>query len=612
MWLFHKKARDERSRLLELLKRWRSFETIELDQPHLAGKLKELAARLEQEAESLKPVLTKAGAEGEITDVDFLLEVLHESPPSPTGKTFSPEDPHFSWDQAAVELGPVARVAGATRVPIMARVNQSWRKTIQNLEQRVTALAGDGQRAAELEPAKSELAGARQGERDELNRVDQEFRRYLKSLTRLHEFYDCALNALANVKTSEGEREIVAMLANDDRAYRELALLVLKRRNWSPANLTESLDYYIVQAKLPQYESEAVKRLEDLIRTTTEVSDLLDTIEPRLSEEGLTELQAALLDRLCSLHSEKALDRLAQVLASSLEPPAIKVRVTQALPDIGTTRAVELLIKAMDELDMEVRAAAAESLGRVALPPALPTRSEPVSATPLPAEVLAASSLAASSLTAAMERLVFALRDGDVLVREASAKALRHYPAARDRLVTSLTQDRNPNAREYSARALANLEPHPASTEALIKALSDEDQAVRKAAADALTKQEQVPEEPEVRIRYLAARRNWKELRRIGRPATGCLIALLRDRDEEVRLAVVELLGAIRARDAVKNLCVSLSDSSQTVRKQTAIALRLINDPIALDALRRGLAKEGFKEVKAEIEQAIRKLAPND
>jgi HEAT repeat protein len=207
-----------------------------------------------------------------------------------------------------------------------------------------------------------------------------------------------------------------------------------------------------------------------------------------------------------------------------------------------------------------------------------------------------------------MERLVFALRDGDIAVREEAARSLKHYPEATGNLLATLTQDRNPNAREYAALALREFEPSEAGTKTLVQALRDDDAAVRLAAARALEGQKQVPAEGDDRIQFLCARQNWKELRRVGESAAANLVALLRDRTEVIRLEVVQLLGAMRARSAVKGLSVSLSDSNQDVRREAAIALRLINDPAALDALQVALPKEGFKEVRAEIEQAIAKL----
>jgi HEAT repeat protein len=642
MWPFGGKKttpeQSDRSRLIELADRWLSFGSEELDQPHLERKLKTLADELDREIETYRNILQAAGERGTIEDADFLFRVLIELPEPPAverekGERRRDEDQdsplaprpspfpsaEFSWERAEQELGAIARVASAIRVSIQQRIRRGWEKNLSALEKRVQALSTPSTKHptpdTALLQAREELESTRQAERKELSQVDGEFRGYLDSLRRLHELYNVALKSLAGVKSDDGEAEIIGTLRSDVHGLRAAAFKVLKTRGFVPTTTEEKLDFFIVPAKMPETEAEGSKKLAEVIRGTNSVPELLDVIEPRLAEEGLTELQALLLEHLCTLHSEKALDRLAQVLASSLEPPSLKIKVAQALPDFGTPRAVELLIKAMDELDMEVRSAAADALGQVARrqPPGEtdqpgPTGNEPQATSleqPAPAPESGMPAAWSLQLGLAMARLVFALRDGDILVRETAARALKHYPDARDRLVTSLTAERNPNAREYAAKALENFTPEPASTEALIVALKDEDSAVRLAAAEALAKQRQVPEDPELKIRYLCARQNWKELRKIGRPATGCLVSLIRDRNEAIRLSVVELLGDIRAADAVKELCVSLSDSTQEVRREAAIALRLINDAAARDALKTALVKEGFKEVKAEIQRAL-------
>jgi HEAT repeat protein len=611
MRLFGKKPKDERSRLLELVERWRRFETVELNQPHLERKLREFTSQLDQHAATCREVLQAAGKQGSAADADFLFEVLIGLPPAPEKGAVLPGDPGLTWERAEAELGRIARVVNGIRVPIQQQIRQAWQKNLAACEKRASTDAGRAE-LRQQEP-QAQLEAARQAERKELGGVDQEFRRYLSSLSRLHELYAIGFDALAGVEGRDGLQEIVETLRSPDQVYRNLAMKALERRNWSPTTVHEKLDFHIVQAKLPENEAEGLRKLTELIRATTEVRELTGTIEPRLAEEGLTELQGLLLEQLCDLHSAEALDRLAALMASSLEPPALKVKVARALPDIGTPRAVQLLITAMDELDMEVRAAAAEALGRVG-PTQDASRMTDDAGTRTAEASGAMREAYGVTRQSAMERLVFALRDGDVLVRETAAKALKHYPEAAERLLCALTGDRNPNAREYAARALSSFAPGPASGEALIKALQDEDSAVRKAAAEALAKQEQVPTDPESKIRFLCAKQNWKELRRLGlagaspHPVAPCLIPLLHDRSEEIRLAIVELLGAIRAPGAVSALGVSLSDSSQHVRRSTAIALRLINDPAALDPLRTALAKEGFKDVKAEIEQAIRKL----
>jgi len=624
MLFFKKKPRDTRSRLLKLCDEWRAFEMVELDRPHLEARLRSLAQRLEQEAGEYAPVLQEAGRKGTADDVEFLFQVVAELPEATGGKTLRalggdtipnsradsghvPGLEDFTWERAEKELGAIARVASGIRVPIQQDIRQSWQKSIAAQAQRVAAqqvqrkqsLTTEGTAPAEkrdspqsLEKAQAELEGLRQAERDELERIDRVFRGYLEKLTLLHELYLQALEALRGIENEDGLLAVQSALRSDDARYRRIAVKVLRLRNWQPKTVQDKLDFLIVPAKVPQTEAEASKKIAALIAETSSVQDLLDVIEPRLSEEGLTDLQAVLLEHLCSLHSEQTLTRLQAVMTSSLEPPSLKVKVCRSLPDIGTTGALNLLIEAMDELDMEVRTAAAEALGRIG-------------------QVMKARSLdekEQEAVRSARERLVFALRDGDVTVREAAAKALRHFPEARDGLVSSLAGDRNPNAREYAALALESFEPDKAATEVLLKALQDEDAAVRKAAAQALKKQAQVPEDPELRIRFLCAGQNWKELRKQGVAATDSLKVLLRDRNEDVRRSVVETLGAIRAAGAVRELGISLSDSHQDVRREAAVALRLIGDPAALDALRTALPKEGFREVKAEIERTIQKL----
>ena len=86
------------------------------------------------------------------------------------------------------------------------------------------------------------------------------------------------------------------------------------------------------------------------------------------------------------------------------------------------------------------------------------------------------------------------------------------------------------------------------------------------------------------------------------------LLSLLKDRDEDVRLGIVKLLGSLRARDAAADVSHLLSDTSQEVRQQAAVALAAIGDETQVGPLRAALAKEGFEEVRREMEGAVRRL----
>ena len=109
-------------------------------------------------------------------------------------------------------------------------------------------------------------------------------------------------------------------------------------------------------------------------------------------------------------------------------------------------------------------------------------------------------------------------------------------------------------------------------------------------------------------MRYLSAKRDWRGVRQAGRTAVPYLVALLKDRDDNVRLEVVKLLGSLRVREVASEVNHLLSDANQEVRRQAALALAALGDGAQVAALRAALAKEGFEEVRKEMESAIRRL----
>lgn len=109
-------------------------------------------------------------------------------------------------------------------------------------------------------------------------------------------------------------------------------------------------------------------------------------------------------------------------------------------------------------------------------------------------------------------------------------------------------------------------------------------------------------------MRYLAAKQDWRGVRQSGRAAIPHLVPLLKDRDENVRLEVVKLLGSLRERDVASEVSHLLSDASQEVRRQAALALAALGDAAQVAALRAALTKEGFEDVRKEMESAIRRL----
>jgi HEAT repeat protein len=427
----------------------------------------------------------------------------------------------------------------------------------------------------------------------EHDQAHPEYRQYLKQLCKLYKLRDEGFKALVAVEPPEGLLVIVESL-NSPRPERvQLALEVLLVRAWQPTTIEEKLDWFCAQARRPDLRARALAGLSDLIGKTTDPALLVDVVEPRLAREGLTDLQeeglpdlrAGLLEHLAALGGERVAARLVAVLESHTEPPGLKVTVIRLLAKANPPEAVRLLTDAMSSMETDVRVAATQALATV--------RTEAGTA----------------ERASVLDRLVFALRDGEPVVRDAAVESLRKYPDAAGQLIQILLEDRNPVARESAARTFASeLSPDAAATEALTRALSDEDAAVRRAAAEALAGQSRIPSGTEGKMRYLAAKQDWRAVRQGGRAAIPHLVPLLKDRDENVRLEVVKLLGSLREREVASELSHLLSDASQEVRKQAALALAALGDGAQVNALRAALAKEGFGDVRKEMESAIRRL----
>ncbi len=592
-WLFRNK--DPKVKILGLVSLWHIFETVELNRPELVDKLNDLTSRLETEFEEIKELINSCAVTGDEKDIDFIFSVLTRLPAPPATLKPLPADADFTWEKAENGLGPVGRVVNSIRVTVQGQRIGPYEKELQSLRRQLNELSRSSRASAALTRLQEEIARKEKEEQEELRQTDSEFRSHLSRLLKLYELYHHCLDVLSRVSSAAGVQAIVDRLDSGTPEERIFAYKALLRAGWQPKTTEQALNFCLARAKLGDTETEcrqAEKELEKLVHSTTDVRELCELIEPRLAEEGLNNIQAQALYRLAEIEPPRAKERFAELLSNTSEPAELKIAAVKAtgekLLPVMPAEAVELLIRALDDLEMEVRVQAARALAR------LPEST--------PAEIK----------KAAQERLIFALRDGDLEVRDAAARALNEktYPEAGARLAEFLLHETNPNGREFAAIALKlNFSATPQTTAALVTALRDPDAAVRKAAAEALTAQSAVPTEPEKRLEFFCAKQEWSALAAAGSAAVPCLLPRLRDLRADIRLEVVRVLGRIRAREAVKELCIALSDSDRDVRKAVARALAEIGDPDAIPALKTAISREGFQEVRAEMERAVRRLS---
>jgi HEAT repeat protein len=606
MFFLRRRPKDGRAALDDFLSNWeklQSFDPRERRDP--SARLVDFLKTIPQSIENGRQQLAEAGQQGTSSGVHYLLDAVSRLPvlvreggESRVGsgdwmKTI--DDPHVSWEKLESEAGVAARVVNRFRMQELQAVSGPGRERIDRLRERLRELGRWANRTEygaamqELEEAVAELDGTLA----EHDRAHPEYRQFLKQLCELHRLREEGFKALAAVEWPEGLAVIVESLSSPGPERVQLALEVLLARGWAPATVEERLDWCCAQARRSDLRARALAGLSDLIGKATDPVLLVDVIEPRLAREGLTDLQAeglpdlraGLLEHLAALGGERAAARLVAVLESYTEPPSLKVTVIRLLAEANPPEAVRLLTDTMSSMETEVRVAATQALAVV--------RTETGTA----------------DRASVLDRLVFALRDGEPVVRDAAVESLRKYPDAVGQLIQILTEDRNPVARESAARTFASeLSPDAAATEALTRALSDEDAAVRRAAAEALAAQSRIPADPEGKLRYLSAKQDWRGVRQAGPAAIPHLASLLKDRDEAVRLEVVKLLGSLRAREAASGVGHLLSDASQEVRRQAALALAALGDGAQVSALRAALAKEGFEDVRKEMESAVRRL----
>lgn len=184
----------------------------------------------------------------------------------------------------------------------------------------------------------------------------------------------------------------------------------------------------------------------------------------------------------------------------------------------------------------------------------------------------------------AVEALIKALQDTYWLVRLHAAKALGRIgdPIAIEPLA-ELLGDECPYVRRRVVISLAqlNIDGSVLITEALISGLSDTDKVVRAYAAMGLSDSASFPVIAAVAaaVRDRDENVSWRAieaLQRIGAPAVKALVELLECPDSEVRYRAVKALGEMGAKQAVKPLKKTLDDPIERVSWRAKLALQQI------------------------------------
>jgi HEAT repeat protein len=258
---------------------------------------------------------------------------------------------------------------------------------------------------------------------------------------------------------------------------------------------------------------------------------------------------------------------LAELMLAAGDEEARETAV-ELLAALGGRRVVEPLARAMDDSSWSVRLTAADALGDIAdighqramavLAAALQDEDDSV-------RKEAAGSLAALGDQRSVEPLLQALEDESESVRSAAAESLGIIADARAvGALSRALQDDSSLVRRRAAESLGAIADARA-VKPLIAALRDEDYSVRTSAADALVEiGDQRAVSPMIEMLEPSDAGSWQD---------------------EQAAHVAELLGRLRAPQALQPLMRALRHEQPRVRARAAAALGMLGDARALQPL---------------------------
>ena len=355
---------------------------------------------------------------------------------------------------------------------------------------------------------------------------------------------------------------LVVALKDFDAGVRGRAARGLAQSGWRPSNEQEQIALAVAQGKLAKAAAHgpaAIGALEMVLNG------------------GPYNLQVNAVEALGSIVDERVFRLLVPALKSS--DHAVCVAAVTALSNMGGPKVINSLSPLLRHADHRVRVAAIEALAQLDAQQVAGPLLQLLRDSMWDVRCAAASALGKVRDPEAVNGLISAIEDPDTDVRHAVISSLGNLRDSRaiGPLVLAL-KDSESVIRRAAASALDLIDPRWAQSEEarsvvheLRAATGSNDQAVQYAATNVLAQLGETGR-PTTTTFGDTALLTVADKRR-GRAVT-VFVELLRDSDNDLRLAAAESLGRLGDRQAASALMTSLSDPHLPVRRAATLSLQ--------------------------------------
>ena len=259
------------------------------------------------------------------------------------------------------------------------------------------------------------------------------------------------------------------------------------------------------------------------------------------------------------------------------EDADVRAAAAESLGKLEDARAVPGLITALSDREAKVRAAAAQSLAKFTDPRALGSLSALLADQETEVRKQALDALTEYETGVPVAGIVRLLADPDADLRHNAAHAVGHFgDRSAGAALAPLVKDPSPDVRQAAIESIADL--HDVShASAIVSALGDANADVRQQAIEALDNLKvPIPD--------------------------AILLVLLRDPNADVRGKAAEFAGQRSSVAAIPSLRRLIDDENRDVREHAVEALSNIGDEAAVAALRAGLSSKDAKVRRAAAE----------